>query len=135
MSDRALHVQAYVDRLVSELRERGLLASVELPSVTVKDPGLSGQDPQGQQVCIQEREGAGLTWWWVWPALRPALCGEPTPPPDLEPLCPAEGIDTAADRITKVVRLRAPERLSPPTDADPTVPSTDSLFSNQGQPL
>lgn len=133
MPDHALHIETYADRLVFELRERGLRASVELPNVTVKDPGLSGQDPQGQQVRIQEKEGAGLIWWWVWPALRPALRGEPTPPPELEPLCPAEAIDTAAELITKVVRLRAPECLNSPDDAEPAVP-IDNLLSNQGQP-
>jgi hypothetical protein len=130
------HAQTYVDRLVAELRERGLRVSVKLPDVTVKDPGLSGQDRHGQQIRIQEEKGgAGLTWWWVWPAPRPALRGEPTPPPELEPLCPAENIDTAADRITKVVRLSAPERLNSPAGAGPTVPSTGHHLSDQGQPL
>jgi hypothetical protein len=98
-----------MDRLVAELRERGLHVAAKLPVLAVMKPAVSGQDPQVQQVLIRNCECHGFTWYWVRPGRRPALLGEPMPPPQVEPMCPAEEIRTAADRISNVVGLCSPE--------------------------
>jgi hypothetical protein len=116
MSDDAI-AKGYVDRLVDELRRRGLRVAAKLPALTVMNPALSGVDSKGQQVLIRHCEGRGLMWYWVWPGLRPALRGEPMPKPEVEPMCPAEEIQTAADRITKVVRLDASDLAVTGSDA------------------
>lgn len=101
--------QAYMDQLVAELRRRELLVAAKLPVLTVKDPAVSSQDPDGQQALIRNHEGHGLTWCWVWPSLQPAERGALTPPPEVEPMCPADETIRAADLITNVVRLRDPQ--------------------------
>ena len=100
--------QPYMDQLVALLTKFGLRVAAKLPALSVKDPAVSAQDPRGQQVVIRNYEGLGLTWCWVWPALRAAMFGEPTPPPEVEPMCPAEEVERAARLIVNVVRLRDP---------------------------
>jgi hypothetical protein len=111
MSDAAAtreqqRAQRYLRQLVAELLDRGLLVAAQLPALTVKNPAVSGQDPKGQQVLIRYYEGRGLFWCWVWPGLHSGERGAPTPPAEVEPMCPAGEVLRAADLITKVVRLR-----------------------------
>ena len=106
---RSCNPQGYMDQLVTELERRGFRVAAKLPVLTVKNPALSGVDPKGQQVLITNYEDRGLTWCWIWPALRPALPGMPTPEPEVEPMCPAEDIEAAANRITNVVCLGVAE--------------------------
>lgn len=116
MSD-VTRAQAYLDQLVAELENRGLEVAAKFPVLAVRNPAASGEDPQGramspglgQRVLIRDEEGRGLTWCWEWPGMRPAERGAATPEPEVEPMCPAENIDQAANRITNVVRLREPE--------------------------
>ncbi|MUN41251.1 hypothetical protein [Actinomadura litoris] len=51
-----------------------------------------------QEVRTGRRADGGLWWFWVWPGAY----GEP---PELEPLCPAEDVVTAADRLAKVLAV------------------------------
>ena len=104
-----LIAQRHMDQLVAKLTECGLRVAARLPALTIKNPAVSSQDPHGQQVVIRNYEGSGLTWCWVWPASRAAMFGEPTPPPEVEPMCPAEEVDHAARLIVNVVRLRDPQ--------------------------
>jgi hypothetical protein len=57
-------------------------------------------------------------WWWgVWVAPKPAERGAPTPPPEYEPLCPADDIEQATRRITTVLGLRNGDTTGEPTHA------------------
>jgi hypothetical protein len=113
----AARAQAYLDRLAAELEARGLKVAAKLPALTATNPGAAGRDAQGkamspglkQSVLIREYEGAGLTWCWVFEALRSAERGVPTAPPEVEPMCPAGEITRAADLIANVIRLRDTE--------------------------
>jgi hypothetical protein len=106
--------QVYVDRLVAELRDRGLQVKTRMLGLAVKNPAVTGTDAHGslmspgmtQEVLLLDRAKLGLTWWWVWPGMRSGERGEPEPPSQIEALCPGGDVGFAADRITKVVRLR-----------------------------
>jgi hypothetical protein len=98
--------EEYLRQLVATLVDRGLKVSAMLPALTVKNPAVAGQDPQGQQVLIRYYQGRGLSWCWVWPGLGSGERGAPTPEPEVLPMCPAEDIEEATRRITNVVRLR-----------------------------
>ena len=113
----AARAQVYLDQLAAELEGRGLMVAARLPALSVRNPAVAGTGPRGallspgmrQQVLLRDYEELGLTWCWVWPGLRPAERDAPTPPPEVEPMCPAEEIERAADLITNVVRLRDTE--------------------------
>lgn len=64
------------------------------------NPGLR------QDVMLQQAPDGGLVWCWVWEPQRPDKHGAAVPPPDIEPLCPADDIDEAARRIAAVLRHR-----------------------------
>jgi hypothetical protein len=125
MCDIDARTQVYLDQLVAGLNGRGLQVVAKLPELIVRNPAVSGDGPEGramspglgQKVLIRNEEGRGLTWCWVWPSLRSAERGVPTPPPEIEPMCPAEQIERAADLITNVVCLRDPELVGGGEDA------------------
>ncbi|MFI0409122.1 hypothetical protein [Actinomadura sp. 3N508] len=52
-----------------------------------------------QEVRCAERQGGALWWFWVWWDGSGQSC------PDLEPLCPAGEIETAAERIAAVLAV------------------------------
>jgi hypothetical protein len=114
MSDTTADAQAYMGQLTAALKDRGLQVAAKLPALTVRNPAVSGSDPQGralspgltQGVLIRNYKGRGLTWCWVWPGMPPAERDAPLPSPEIEPMCPAEQIERAADLINNVVRLR-----------------------------
>jgi hypothetical protein len=116
MTDAAT-AQRYLDQLTVALQARGLKAVAKMSALSVRNAAVTGQDPRGeamtpglsQGILIRNYEGRGLTWCWIWPALRPAERGVPTPPPEVEPICPAPDIQFAADRIANVVRLHSEE--------------------------
>src|SRR5262245_11887497 len=64
MSD-VTRAQAYMHQLVAELEARGLQVAAKLPTLTVRNPAVSGEDPQGramspglaQGVLIRNDEG------------------------------------------------------------------------------
>lgn len=65
------------------------------PAGKALNPGLS----QTVECSTAEADGR-LWWWWLWSGpTRDA-------PPELEPLCPADEIDLAADRIARVLAER-----------------------------
>jgi hypothetical protein len=113
----AASAQACVERLTAALRSRGLVVTAKSPTVSVRNASVAGEGAQGktmspglgQHVLICDYGDFGLTWCWVWPGLRPAERDVPTPPPEIEPMCPAAEIERAADLITNVVRLRDSE--------------------------
>lgn len=110
MSDA--RAQALMDRLVAELQERGFETAVKLPALTVRNPATRVDVLSPglvQQVLLRFLEGRGFTWCWVWPGFRAAGREVPTPPPEVESMCPAEDIMRAADLITNVLRLRDAE--------------------------
>lgn len=119
----AAAAQAYLDELAAELEKRGLHVKVRTPALTAKNPAVVGTDAHGaslspglgQEVRLLELEDLGWTWCWVWPGMRPGERGEPEPPPEIKPMCPAGDVEFAADRICKVVRLRD----NPPEDDAP----------------
>jgi hypothetical protein len=112
MPDAAL-AQAYMDKMVAALEDRGLEVTAKFPALSVRNPSVVGEDSHGramspglsQQILIRLCEGRGLTWCWVWPAFRSAERDAPTPPPEVEPMCDAGDIEFAADRVAKVVGL------------------------------
>ncbi|TMR25379.1 hypothetical protein [Actinomadura geliboluensis] len=107
--------------LAAALRERGLAATVRRHWVVgafnpAGEPGSADHDDghgagagdEGGQAfgpglrqevrCTERPEGA-LWWFWVWWD-GPAGSG-----PDLEPLCPADEIETAAQRTAAVLTV------------------------------
>jgi hypothetical protein len=109
----AVLAQACMDQMITALEDRGLDVKAEFPMLSVRNPSVVGEDSHGramspglsQQLLIRSYEGRGLIWCWVWPAFRSAERGAPTPPPEVEPMCDARDIESAADRVAKVVRL------------------------------
>ncbi|WP_146778722.1 hypothetical protein [Actinomadura craniellae] len=54
--------------------------------------------------CLRRDDAGGALWWhWVWSGPTRDAPGE------LEPLCPADEIETAAERITRVLALLVQE--------------------------
>ena len=112
MADHARH-QTYLDRLQKTLREASLDAKILARSLVARNSSVSGTTAVGaalcpgleQQVALRMLEGHGLWWCWVWKPLKPALRGETSPPPEYEPLCPADDIEEAARRIAAVLAL------------------------------
>ena len=55
----------------------------------------------GLRQDVECRLNGGVPWWfWAWSGANRDS------PPDLEPLCPADQIEAAADRIARVLALR-----------------------------
>jgi hypothetical protein len=114
LSTAETSVEPYVDELTTELEKLGLQVTVRLPTLTVRNPAAGGTDALGimmspgmtQDVRILDTEGRGLGWYWIWPGLRPGERGVPDPQPDIEFMCAADDIEFAAERISKVVRVR-----------------------------
>src|SRR5690349_9912978 len=103
-------ITAYGSALVAALTDRGLSAQ-QLPNGVVRarnaaaEPGLC--DPRRQMMAPGLRQdvechlSGGAPWWFLaWSGM------DRDSPPDLEPLCPADRIDAAADRIVRVLALR-----------------------------
>lgn len=110
--------RAAASALAAALQEHGLAATVRRQGVVrasnpAEGPGTgrAADDCAGdkcertfgpglrQEVQCAERPGGALWWHWVWWD-GPAGSG-----PDLEPLCPAGEIQTAAERITAVLTV------------------------------
>ena len=112
MTDSAAH-ESYLERLQERLWELGLEAGIHAPVLVAKNSAVAGTNAQGtlmcpgliQQVELCELSDRGLWWCWIWSPLRPAVRGAPTPPPEREPLCPADDIEDAAHRIAAVLAL------------------------------
>lgn len=107
--------EEHLERLAAALRVYGFTITVAPPSLIARNPDADPTHPKGatlsnglaQEVLL--REGAGqFTWCWVWPGLRPARRGDPTPPPEIEPIGPAEDITNTARLIAKVIRIDEP---------------------------
>lgn len=106
--------QSYLNRLGKILEERGVRITINPPALIASNSALPS-DPQGarlfrglsQKIEIRHIDQCGLSWCWVWPGLRPPGHGVPTPPPEIERICPADDIHCAADRIVNVVRLHS----------------------------
>ncbi len=101
----------YVPRLGAALAARGLAVTMQAGSmVTARnraaDPPQEDQRARVlspglvQPVVWGPREDTGDDWWfWVWAG--PTRDAEP----EYEPLCPADEIETAADRIAAVIAV------------------------------
>ncbi|PKK12521.1 hypothetical protein [Thermomonospora sp. CIF 1] len=111
-------VAELVTALVSALEARGLVGAVYRGGVVrVLNPAgePDGGDPCGlmspglrQEVrCLRNPDDGALWWYWAWAG--------PTrqSPPDLEPLCPAADVETAADRIAKVLAVSSGDAAGP----------------------
>ncbi|GAA1834945.1 hypothetical protein [Actinomadura chokoriensis] len=104
--------------LTAALKERGLAAAVRRHGVVwafnpAGEPGAAGGAGESagdgggqvfgpglrQEVRCAERPGGALWWFWVW------WDGSAGSGPDLEPLCPAGEIETAAERIAAVLAV------------------------------
>jgi hypothetical protein len=107
-SDHADGRDAYLVRLQETLCERGLQVSVSGCVLTATNPAVTGRlsPGLGQKVLLDDLNGDGLSWYWIWPALRPALPTVEEQKPDIELICGASKIDRAAHLIARVVRLR-----------------------------
>lgn len=112
MSDYA-RVQG-LDQLADELRDRGLKVTVKVPALTSANSAATNwdglSDPVSPRLCqsvqLRNSEDSGLTWYWEFAALPPAVRDVSMPPPDVEPMNEAKDIIGAADRVEKVVRLK-----------------------------
>ena len=117
-ADQNAAAQAYMDKLVAELRARGLEVAAKLPAMTVRNPMASSTDPRGralfpgltQQVLIRWVRESGLMWCWVWRGFRPVERDASESEPEVEPMCHAKDIERAAELIANVVRLRDSKR-------------------------
>jgi hypothetical protein len=100
----------YFDALAAALEKQGLQVSQVSQSVLLAaNPAASADDPRGQAIspglnqqvtCLRYHDGLNRWWWfWTWP--------HPTDDslPDLEPLCPAESTETAAQAIARVLAV------------------------------
>src|SRR5437879_2841747 len=61
-----------------------------------------------QEVLLRKDAGRWV-WCWVWPGLRPARRGDPMPPPEIEPIGPAEDIARRTICWTTCARSRRPQ--------------------------
>ncbi|MFV2179893.1 hypothetical protein ACFHW2_21320 [Actinomadura sp. LOL_016] len=99
--------------LVEEVTARGLVADV-MGHGTVRVENPAGGPEEGnslgqlmhpglrQEIACRHRDGV-LWWWWVWsgPTRRS--------PHELEPLCPISDVQTAADRLARVLAVSSVE--------------------------
>lgn len=112
--DEVTSVEAYLERLAAALRDRDLRVAMNGALLRASNLAAGADDPRGQamnpglsqDVMLRQVPDRGLVWCWVWEALRPTVYGAAMPPPDVEPLCPADDIDEAARRIAAVIRHR-----------------------------
>lgn len=102
----------HFERLAAELRACGFTVTVTPPALMVRNPGADATPTTVGNGLVQEvrlRGDAGrLVWCWVWPGLRPARRDDPIPPPEIEPIGPAEDIAETARLIAKVIRIDDP---------------------------
>lgn len=107
----------HLDSLAAALKKIGLqVVSENINSLMVSNPALDGDGPAGYSVspglkqevaCLPNPGSDNRLWWfWVWPGITKAA------PPDLEPLCPAGSINTAAVAIARVLAV-LPSKLRP----------------------
>jgi hypothetical protein len=100
---------AYLAALAAALAEQRLNVSQGLSVLLAANPAASADDPRGQamspglrqQVACLRRDDGRSRWWWFWTWPGPTADS----PPDLEPLCPAEDIGTAAQAIARVLAV------------------------------
>lgn len=104
-------IARFLKALTIALAGRGLIAEAfGARMVWVKNPAADppGGDPRAATmspglrqtiICQRDADSGRLAWFWVWSG--------PTrqSPQELEYLCPAEHIDHAANRITRVLCL------------------------------
>ncbi|MCO6005469.1 hypothetical protein NE236_10790 [Actinoallomurus purpureus] len=104
--------QEHLERLAAALRARGFTVTVTPPALAVRNPDTDATHAtvsNGLAQAVLLREDAGRwVWCWVWPGLRPARRGDPVPPPEIEPIGPAEDIAETARLIAKVIRIDEP---------------------------
>ncbi|MCO6009459.1 hypothetical protein NE236_31260 [Actinoallomurus purpureus] len=107
--------EEHLQRLAAALRTHGFTVTVSPPALIARNPDTDVTYPKGattgnglaQEVLLREQAGQ-LAWCWVWPGLRPAQHGAPTPSPEIEPIGPAEDITNTARLIAKVIRVGEP---------------------------
>lgn len=107
---RGIMIGTQLDALTAMLTMRGLQVRRQREdSLVVRNPagGPDGSDHRGrllspglrQEVACRP-DGSGRLWWfWVWSGATR------TSPPEYEPLCPAEQIERAADRVARVLAV------------------------------
>lgn len=107
MTSHSMAVRA----LVTALETNGLVTRVPVPgAVHVLNPD-GEPDPEcpagpvtgaglRQEVRCERWVDGTLWWFWAWAGMTRQS------PPDLEPLCPADEPERAADRIAKVLGAR-----------------------------
>jgi hypothetical protein len=102
--------QDYAADLISALTKRGINATPTGRSAVVAKNIMAepaGDDPRGQlmspglrqEVICRPRSDSALWWHWVWSG------PDRNSPPEYEPLCPIEDVETAAARITRVLAV------------------------------
>jgi hypothetical protein len=107
----------HLDSLAAALKKLGLEVVCEnINSLVVSNPALDGDESAAYSVspglkqevaCLRHSARDNKLWWfWVWPGITKAS------PPDLEPLCPAASINTAAVAIARVLAV-LPSKLLP----------------------
>jgi hypothetical protein len=95
--------------LVAELEQRGLIAQAQGHGVVWArnpagdpkhgDPRGRALSPRLQQEVVCRPLGSSLWWLWAWSGV------ERDSPAELEPLCPAWQVETAAERIAHVLAV------------------------------
>jgi hypothetical protein len=103
--------RAGASALVAALRQRGLVAEGHPTewAVRARHPAAEagGGDPRGRALSpglrqeVRCRRGADGGWWWYWVWSGATRHSEP----ELEPLCPLSAVETAADRIARVLAV------------------------------
>ncbi|WP_433177769.1 hypothetical protein [Actinoallomurus sp. CA-150999] len=102
----------HLERLAAALRVCGFAVTVTPPALIVRNPDADTTHATvgnglAQEVRLHEDAGRWV-WCWVWPGLRPARRGDSMPPPEIEPIGPAEDIAETARLIAKVIRIDEP---------------------------
>lgn len=96
--------------LSDALTARGLEVRV-LSGGTLEVRNRAAEPPEGdrmgralspglrQEVACRRHIGGSLWWFWVWSGMTRSA------PAELEPLCPVGGVETAAERIVRVLAV------------------------------
>lgn len=79
-----------VERLSAACKKAGLTVEVLEPSTRIKINAPDGNVRLAETVTLAPDADEVLMWWWSWGS----------------PICPAEHIDLAVDRISNVVAVR-----------------------------